>query len=201
MAAAGPAAVRACYDRFMSNLAWGYLVALGLAIAGIVGFGVGIQQHQVEANLNAHGVRVSGSVRYAQTRERGGTSTRRGNQQDFFLCVEYVVKGARTERWFECTLWALDTHPQGSAVEVIYDPADPSVAMLGGNLTSESSGWMFYGSVMVFALGLLLATYVRITIRQDNGVDDGESGGVEREQPHWSNDPLSEDNPGNIPTQ
>ncbi|MFI5384538.1 MAG: DUF3592 domain-containing protein [Fimbriimonadales bacterium] len=185
------------------SLSWGYLAAFALCVGGIVGFVFGMREHQTESMLNAHGMRATGTVRYARARESGSSSSRRGaSQQDFFLCVDYAVQGAPTERWFECTMWAMDTHPQGSTVEVIYDPANPSTAMLGGNLNSESSGWTFYGSVIAFLLGVLLALYIKLNYRQlSDEIGDGpDSGPTVPAEQHWTSDPLSEENPGDIPT-
>jgi len=127
-----------------------------------------------------------------------GTGRNDSRQDDFFLDVSYSVQGVPTERWFECTLLAMDTHPQGSSVTVIYDPADPSKAMLGENLNSESSGWAFYAAAVVFLIGLLAFVYVR---QNSKPPDDDTSAPAPADKPHWTNDPLADGDPGDIPTK
>jgi|GEM_PF-4271585 len=188
------------------SLKWGYLAAFVLCLGGIVGFIVGLTQHQTESALNAHGVRVPGVVRYGRSSSSGSTSQNQSQQQSFFLDVAYKVNGQPTERWFECTLMALDTHPQGSAVTVLYDPSDPANAMLGDNLNSESSGWTLYGSILAFIGGILLALYIKLNSRQlADEYGDSSAAPPDQAPPpdtgHWSNDPLSEENPGDIPTK
>jgi len=183
------------------------VAAFALCLGGIVGFAFGLAEHQTESNLASHGIHVTGNVTYTEIRHTSSTSTRRQgpSQDDFFLYVDYSAAGQVIHHIFECSLWALDTHPQGSTVEVIYDPSNPAVAILGGNLNATSSAWVFYGSGLAFAIGVLLALYIRLNYRQLDAEYDGGPGDdpppSESPAGHWSNDPLSEENPGDIPTR
>ncbi|MFI5387442.1 MAG: DUF3592 domain-containing protein [Fimbriimonadales bacterium] len=134
-----------------------FVVGLGL-------FAYGIQQHGNESILASRGLHVLGTVvdRKLDTvhDSRGSDSTAR------ILDVTYPVGKSFNEGQFQCTDRAFQEHPEGSRIEVVYDPKNPDLALLGAGFNENPSyRFILFGIGCVIA-GAGLATWVAIYLRK-----------------------------------
>jgi hypothetical protein len=91
--------------------------------------------------------------------------------------VDFPVGQATQRVDFDCTYLAYLEHSKHEPVEVVYDPANPQNAQLGGNLNSHSSWVVIYASALAIFVGLLLTFATASGLRTppdqtDPGIED-----------------------------
>lgn len=129
----------------------------------LVGAGLlwwGQSEADLITRLKEKGKQVTGSVVNAS--ERKTRSARRGGQTTtttYHLSVLYTVDAKLHTKDFETNRDGFTEHPAGSKVPVIYDPADPEVADLGGSLSVHGASGPRIGAFVCLVLGLGLFVY------------------------------------------
>jgi len=102
-----------------------------------------------QSGKTAQGTVTAANSHYVST----GTTTRMEERQ---LSVIYMVDLKMFSKDFRVTEKGLSEHPQGSKVEVLYNPSDPEESVLVGDFALESASTAWIGGTMfgVLTLGL-----------------------------------------------
>lgn len=137
----------------------GYVLGAVCLVAGIGFLIAGGQDSGLDKAL-ADGKKVEGSVLHAA--DRTENVARKGGQttlHSYFLTVIYTVDAKPNTKEFQVTEDAYRSHPAGSKVEVVYDPANPQTSDLGGGLSARSSAASWVRGAIFLAIGLALLLY------------------------------------------
>ncbi|HXH62447.1 MAG TPA: DUF3592 domain-containing protein [Fimbriimonadaceae bacterium] len=112
-------------------------IAIFLAIGGLLPLVGSVSQHKTEDILASRGVHVHGIVQVAGIET--DTDSDGSSSRSYYLEVSYHPSNYTTRQKFYVTRSAYESHPFHSVVEVIFDPVDPRVAILGGDLNNSTS--------------------------------------------------------------
>jgi hypothetical protein len=134
----------------------------GICLIAGIGFLIAGSQDSGLNKALANGKKVEGSVVHAA--DRTENVARKGGQttlHSYFLTVLYTVDTKLNTKEFQVTEDAYRSHPAGSKVEVVYDPANPQTSDLTGGLSARSSTSEWVRGGVIAAIGIAFLAYGR----------------------------------------
>lgn len=126
-----------------------------LGLAGLFFIVLSVYQRKEERILDDRGVQVVGTVQYGEVEIDTDQSGRSGQQRraSYSLHVTYPVGRGKWDHRFPVSKSTYRSHPFNSTVDVIYDPENPDLARLAGDLNTDQSGMS-----LVVGIGALCGT-------------------------------------------
>jgi hypothetical protein len=169
-----------------------FLIGIGLLVYAS-------SQHGIESALAARGVHTTGRVVFLERTRLPNGQDQNNNLYSYTITVQFPTKKGFNQLPFGATGDAYRALEKNSPVEVIYDPTDPDVALLGGDMNPNPSSKFTLFGIGVIVLGIVIGIANTVYARQLKlpAAPDLDEALVSAQhatpQPHWTNDPLHEE--------